>query len=154
MSAVVSLPAPVIRPMTEHDLSIVLANERAAYEFPWTLGIFRDCLRVGYHCRVLEAGRGVIGHGIMSVAAQECHLLNICVHPDFQQRGYGRELVAHLLELARARRAITALLEVRVSNDAAYRLYTRMGFGEVGMRRNYYPARHGREDAIILALDL
>jgi ribosomal-protein-alanine N-acetyltransferase len=140
--------------MTEVDLSMVLANERAAYEFPWTLGIFRDCLRVGYHCRVLEASRGVIGHGIMSVAAQECHLLNICVRPDFQRRGYGRDLVTHLLELARAKRAITALLEVRVSNAAAYRLYAGMGFDEVGVRHNYYPARHGREDAIILALDL
>jgi ribosomal-protein-alanine N-acetyltransferase len=154
VSAVVSLPEPTIRSMREADLSVVFANERTAYQFPWTLGIFRDCLRVGYQCYVLEGPYGVIGHGIMSVAAQECHLLNICVHPDHQRRGYGRALVRHLLDIARRKRAVMALLEVRVSNDAAYRLYTSMGFDEVGIRKNYYPARPGREDAIILACDL
>lgn len=154
MSAVVSLPQPSIRPMREADMSIALANEKAAYEFPWTLGIFRDCLRVGYQCHALELGGSVIGHGIMSIAAQECHLLNICVHPDYQRRGYGRALVLHLLDIARRKRAVMALLEVRVSNDAAYRLYTSLGFDEVGMRKNYYPAKRGREDAIILAFDL
>lgn len=154
MSAVVSLPEALIRPMREADLAVALANERAAYEFPWTHGIFRDCLRVGYHCFVRELAGRVIGHGIMSVAAQECHLLNICVHPDFQRQGHGRAMITHLLDIARRKRAVMALLEVRVSNDAAYRLYTSMGFDEVGVRRNYYPARHGREDAIILARDL
>lgn len=154
MSAVVSLPQPLIRPMHETDLAVALANERAAYEFPWTLGIFRDCLRVGYQCFVRELAGRVVGHGIMSVAAQECHLLNICVHPDYQRHGHGRAMVTHLLDIARRKRAVMALLEVRVSNDAAYRLYTSMGFDEVGVRRNYYPARRGREDAIILACDL
>ncbi len=154
MSAVVSLPEALIRPMREADLAVALANERAAYEFPWTHGIFRDCLRVGYQCFVREVAGRVISHGIMSVAAQECHLLNICVHPDFQRQGHGRAMIAHLLDIARRKRAVMALLEVRVSNDAAYRLYTSMGFHEVGVRRNYYPARRGREDAIILARDL
>lgn len=154
MSAVVSLPVPSLRPMGEADLEAVLVNELAAYEFPWTMGILRDCLRVGYVCYVCEADEGIVGHGVMSVAAGECHLLNVCVHPDHQRRGFGRLLVEFLLDLARTRGAHAALLEVRASNVAAYRLYTGMGFDEIGVRKNYYPAARGREDAILLARDL
>jgi ribosomal-protein-alanine N-acetyltransferase len=143
-----------LRAMRAADLPAVLEVEQSAYEFPWTLDIFRDCLRVGYDCYVLEGPDGLVGHGIMSVAAGECHLLNICVHPLYQRRGLGRALVEFLLARARAKGARTALLEVRVSNRVAYRLYTRLGFHEVGMRRGYYPARVGREDAILLAREL
>jgi ribosomal-protein-alanine N-acetyltransferase len=143
-----------LRAMRAADLPAVLEVEQSAYEFPWTFDIFRDCLRVGYDCYVLEGPDGLVGHGIMSVAAGECHLLNICVHPLYQRRGLGRALVEFLLARARAKGARTALLEVRVSNRVAYRLYTRLGFHEVGTRRGYYPARVGREDAILLAREL
>ena len=154
MSAVVAVPQPLLRPMTGHDLEAVLKVENAAYEFPWTLPIFRDCLRVGCHCYVYESAQGILGHGIMSVAVGECHILNICVHPDHQRRGLGEGMVLFLLDLARYRKARIALLEVRMSNTAGYRLYTKLGFDEVGLRKSYYPARSGREDAIILARDL
>lgn len=154
MSAVVAAPQPVLRSMTGHDLPAVLEIENASYEFPWTLPIFRDCLRVGCHCYVYEGPRGILGHGIMSVAAGECHLLNICIHPEHQRRGLGEGMVLFLLDFARQRKARVALLEVRVSNAAGYRLYTKLGFDEVGLRKSYYPARQGREDAIILARDL
>lgn len=143
-----------LRPMLEHDVTKVMETERLAYEFPWTEGIFRDCLRVGYVCRVMELSRRLVGHGIMSIAAGECHLLNICIHPQYQRRGLGRRLVMHLLELARHREVRMAMLEVRQSHQHAYRLYTSLGFDEVGLRRNYYPARAGREHAIILAREL
>ena len=154
MSAVAKFPQPQLRPMVEADLPHVLKVEQRCYEFPWTLGIFRDCLRVGYHGYVVESPSGLIGHGVMSIGAGECHLLNICVHPDWQRRGLGRQLVETLLEVARKKRVSTALLEVRVSNAAAYRLYVNLGFNEVGMRHHYYPGRAGREDAIILAREL
>lgn len=155
MSAVVRSDRPTLRAMTGHDLTAVMEVEKAAYEFPWTLPIFRDCLRVGCHCFVYEtAQRGVIGHGIMSVAIGECHILNICVHPDYQRQGLGRGMVEFLLDFARQKKARVALLEVRISNTAAYQLYTRLGFDEIGLRKSYYPARDGREDAIILARDL
>ena len=154
MSAVVAAPQPIVRPMTGHDLPAILEIENASYEFPWTLPIFRDCLRVGCHCYVYESSRGILGHGIMSVAAGECHLLNICIHPNYQRQGLGEGMVLFLLDFARQKKARVALLEVRMSNTAAYRLYTKLGFDEVGLRKNYYPARHGREDAIILARDL
>lgn len=154
MSAVVSMTQPRLRPMRESDLAAVLEVERVAYEFPWTRAIFRDCLRVGYTCFVYEGSQGLIGHGVMSLAAGECHLLNICIHPAYQRQGLGRALVATLIGLARRRKARVVLLEVRVSNRAAYQLYSHMGFDEIGIRANYYPAREGREDAIILARDL
>jgi ribosomal-protein-alanine N-acetyltransferase len=150
-------PAPdgfVFRPMQEQDVPQVMRVERAAYTHPWTEGVFRDCLRVGYYCRVLDSGARLAGHGIMSVAAGECHLLNICIHPLYQRRGFGRALVEHLLEIAVQREASVALLEVRTSNRAAYDLYVKLGFDEIGMRKGYYPARRGREDAIILAREI
>lgn len=154
MSAVVSLPAPSLRPMCADDLDAVFAVEQAAYEYPWTLAIFHDCLRVGYVCYICEDSQGIVGHGVMSVAVGECHLLNVCVHPDHQRRGLGRMMVEFLLDLARHRGAHVALLEVRPSNVAGYRLYTGLGFDEIGLRKNYYPAARGREDAVLLARDL
>jgi ribosomal-protein-alanine N-acetyltransferase len=153
-AALVSPDRPRLRPMRETDLNAVIEVERASYEFPWTRAIFRDCVRVGYYCFVYQAPTGLVGHGIMSVGAEECHLLNICVHPDYQRQGLGRELIHFLLLLARRKRVQVALLEVRISNVGAYKLYTQLGFDEIGIRKDYYPARHGREDAIILARDL
>jgi [ribosomal protein S18]-alanine N-acetyltransferase len=153
-AAVVSPDRPRLRPMREADLSAVMEVEKASYEFPWTRAIFRDCLRVGYYCFVYETPAGLIGHGLMSIGAGECHLLNICVHPDHQRRGLGRAMIDFLLMLAKRKGARIALLEVRVSNVGAYKLYTDMGFDEIGIRKDYYPAKNGREDAIILARDL
>jgi [ribosomal protein S18]-alanine N-acetyltransferase len=153
-AAVVASERPRLRPMRAADLNAVLEVERSSYEFPWTRAIFRDCLRVGYYCFVYETSAGLVGHGIVSIAAEECHLLNICVHPEYQRRGLGRALVNFLLMFARRKRTRVALLEVRVSNTGAYKLYTQLGFDEIGIRKDYYPARYGREDAIILARDL
>jgi ribosomal-protein-alanine N-acetyltransferase len=140
--------------MGEVDLPDVLSIERASYEFPWTEAIFLDCLRVGYHCLVYDGHRSLQGYGIMSMGAGECHLLNICIHPDHRAQGLGSNLINHLLEVARQTFARVALLEVRVSNTIAYELYCRMGFNEIGTRRGYYPARRGREDALLLAREL
>lgn len=150
MSAVLNAPAASLRPMQPGDLAQVLAIERAAYPYPWSERIFRDCLRVGYCCWVVELGDSVEAYGIMSAGGNESHVLNLCVNPDSQRRGLGRLLLGHLLEVAREHRADVTLLEVRPSNHAARRLYEDMGFAEVGVRRRYYPARFGREDALIL----
>lgn len=142
------------RPMTETDLSAIMNIELAAYPFPWTEGILRDCLRVGYNCWVYEADGAIQGYWVMSVAAGEAHILNLCVRPALQGRGLGRKLLTHIIALARRHGADTLLLEVRPSNQAALALYRNSGFNEVGMRRGYYPADQGREDALILALAL
>ena len=154
MSAVVKNELPLCRPMHEGDVRAVMDIERRAYQFHWTEGIFRDCLRVGYCCWVMEFSSVVAGYGVMSLVVGEAHLLNICVAPEWQRQGYGRLLLEHFMELARERGAGQMFLEVRLSNDPAIALYRGGGFNEVGMRKNYYPGEHGREDALILAKDL
>ena len=144
----------VIRPMAESDVPDVVAAERAAYQFPWSEGIFRDCLRVGYVCRVVSVDDRVVGYGVMSVGAGEAHILNLCVLEAYRCRGIGKSLLSYLLERAAAAGMSEAFLEVRPSNTAAIRLYQAMGFDQVGMRRGYYQAVGGREDAAVLKLVL
>jgi ribosomal-protein-alanine N-acetyltransferase len=153
MSAAVH-PRTEVRLMQAGDLKSVAAVERAAYQFPWSLGIFRDCLLAGYHCLVLDVGGSVTGYGIMSVAAGEAHLLNLCVHPHAQNLGYGRRLLAAMLEKAAESEAERVFLEVRPSNRIAQHLYRSVGFEQIGIRPAYYQAEYGREDAIVLAIAL
>lgn len=154
MSAVIKEAVLNFRPMVEEDISRVLAIEESAYEFPWSHLIFHDCLRVGYCSWVLERERFIIGYGVMSVGVGECHILNLCVEPKSQRSGYGQTILDYLLDLAIKHDAEVAFLEVRPSNGAAKQLYSRAGFNEVGLRRNYYPSLFGREDAVIMARSL
>jgi [ribosomal protein S18]-alanine N-acetyltransferase len=139
-----------IRPMHELDVPVIVAIERAAYQFPWSEGIFRDCLRVGYVCRVVDADGDMAGYGIMSVGAGEAHILNVCIRNEYRCRGFARRMLLYLLERARTVGMYEAFLEVRPSNTAAARLYHSMGFEQVGVRRGYYQATEGREDAAVL----
>ena len=150
------LPVPdvAIRPMTEADVAGVVALERASYQFPWSEGIFRDCLRVGYICRVVTSANGLIGYGVMSVGAGEAHILNLCIDAGLRCQGIGRRMLEYLLDRAVAAGMSEAFLEVRPSNTAAIRLYLSLGFDQVGMRRGYYQAVGGREDAAVLKLAL
>ncbi len=150
------LPVPEvqIRPMMEIDLGEVAVIEQKSYAFPWSENIFRDCLRVGYTCRALDLAGQVIGYGVMSLGAGEAHILNVCVREEFRSRGFGRRLLEHLLERATASGVAEAFLEVRPSNLSAIRLYQHLGFEQIGIRRGYYQATDGREDAIVLKRDL
>jgi ribosomal-protein-alanine N-acetyltransferase len=139
-----------VRPMNELDIPLVVAIERSAYQFPWSEGIFRDCVRVGYVCRVLDVGGEMGGYGIMSVGAGEAHILNVCIREEYRCRGFARKMLLYLLERARSAGMYEAFLEVRPSNTAAARLYHSMGFEQVGIRRGYYQATVGREDAAVL----
>jgi len=154
MSAVAA-PAPFsLRPMREEDIDAVMEVERRAYPFPWTRGIFRDCLHAGYPGRVMEQGGSLIGYGMLSLASDEAHILNICVDPSLQSRGHGRMLLRALVKLACERGARRVFLEVRPSNGAAVALYHSEGFNEIGRRPRYYPAQNGREDALVMAMEL
>jgi ribosomal-protein-alanine N-acetyltransferase len=139
-----------IRPMHELDIPVVVAIERVAYQFPWSEVIFRDCLRVGYVCRVVEIGADLAGYGIMSVGAGEAHVLNVCIRDEYRGRGLARKILLYLLDRARIAGMCEAYLEVRPSNTAAARLYHSLGFEQVGIRRGYYQATAGREDAAVL----
>ena len=153
-AAAVAIRDITFRPMREADLGDVLAIEREAYEFPWSRETFRDCIRVGYSCRVLEFEGRVNAYGMLQIAAGKARLLNLCVRRKLHRRGLGRRLLALLIDVARSHRSRAVFLEVRPSNAAARRLYDSMGFAEVGVSRGYYPARTGREDAMILSLAL
>ncbi len=148
-------PVVQLRAMHETDLPEVLAIEAASYAFPWSIGVFRDCLRAGYGCWVLETEDGrVFGYAVLSVAAGEAHLLNLCVDLEAQGQGHGRRLLRRMLDAARWHGAERFFLEVRPSNPGAIALYTSLGFEEIGRRPRYYPAERGREDAIVMGCDL
>jgi ribosomal-protein-alanine N-acetyltransferase len=153
MSAVLK-PGPRFEPMREEDLPVIVGVEEKIYEFPWTLVNFRDSLRSGYSCWLLREGSAPIGYAVLMLAAGEAHLLNLSIAPQAQGRGHGGRLLGSLIEVAREHGAKILFLEVRPSNGAGQQLYTSYGFTQVGVRRGYYPARHGREDALVLGLDL
>lgn len=145
---------PTLRTMREADVPQVYAIERCAYAFPWSANIFRDCLRVGYVCRVLMLEAALVGYGVMSMGAGEMHVLNLCMAETQRGRGFGRLMLEHLLERGAAAGMSDAFLEVRPSNAAALRLYRSLGFQQIGLRRGYYQAVNGREDACVLKLNL
>lgn len=144
------VPEVLIRDMTHEDVPAVIALELTAYTFPWSDGIFRDCLRVGYVCCVVELDDILIGYAVMSTGAGEAHVLNLCIAEAYRGKGIGGQLLAHLLEFARSLGVHEAFLEVRPTNTAAIRLYQSQGFAQIGMRRGYYQAVGGREDAVVL----
>lgn len=144
-----------LRPMDIATLSQVVDIERRAYAFPWTEGIFRDCLNVGYSAWIVASPADeVLAYAVMSMAVGEAHVLNLCVEPAYHQQGLGRFLLTHLQQLARSAGMDIMLLEVRKSNAAAIALYQGMGFHKLGVRKAYYPARDGSEDALLLGYNL
>jgi len=145
---------PVIRSMQHADLDTVVEIEGAAYQFPWGRQIFSDCLMAGYLSSVLDTGTQIVGYSILSTAAAEAHILNLCVEPDFQRSGLGRQLLDHLLDYTSAIGVERIFLEVRPSNEAAIQLYERAGFVQLGVRKSYYRAAEGREDALVWVLEM
>ncbi len=153
MSAV---PAPrlVFVPMAMEDVERVAREEAAIYAFPWTLGNFADSLAAGYSSWVAREAGQLAGYAVMMTAIDEAHLLNISILPALHRRGRGSALLDHLFAVARGHGATRMFLEVRPSNEAGRAFYARHGFARIGERRGYYPAGHGRENAIVMARDL
>ena len=137
--------------MSHDDLASVSDIERRSYEFPWSHGVFRDCLLAGYSCIVVERDELVVGYGILSVAAGEAHILNLCVDPGYRQLGYGDRVLDEILMRARRAEVKEIFLEVRPSNESAIALYHKKGFRQVAYRPAYYQAHDGREDAAVLS---
>ncbi len=141
-------------PMTLEDVPSVMLTEEEVYPFPWTDGIFRDCIRVGYQCWLAYEDGRLIGHAVASIAANESHLLNLSIAAADQGKGYGKQFVEFIMEIVRKKGADSILLEVRPSNPAAIHLYQSCGFNEIGCRKDYYPAEDGREHALLFAKQL
>ena len=144
----------VVRRMVHDDLADIADIERRSYDFPWSHGVFRDCLLAGYNCLVLVHDDRPVGYGILSVAAGEAHVLNLCIDPAHRARGYGEQLLDAMLRISRGAGVREIFLEVRPSNETAIRLYRKKGFHQIASRPSYYQATHGREDAAVLVRKL
>ena len=143
-----------LRPMQMADLDAVMAIEPTIYSHPWTRGNFSDSLNSGYSAWVLEANQKIIGYALLMMVLDEAHLLNISIANDQQKQGLGRYLLQHMLQIAKNHKAVNMFLEVRPSNISAIALYENIGFSEMAVRRGYYPAHNGREDAVLMGLAL
>lgn len=154
MSVVDRVSCARVRVLSELDLTEVMRIENAIYEFPWTEAIFRDCFKSGYTGLAIERDSHLLGYGMLSVAAGEAHILNVAIDLNARGQGLGKQLVKRLLDQARWHRVERVFLEVRRSNELARKLYFSLGFNEIGERKGYYPAKKGREDAIVMALEL
>lgn len=152
-SALDFLDQAMLRPMEPRDVSDVIVVERLAYSHPWNEKTMHDCLKAShYHGWVLEIANDIKGYFFLSVVAGEMHVLNLCIHPELQGQGWGRDILHRAFSLATSLYDVNmCFLEVRPSNKAALALYQSEGFNEIGSRKNYYPADQGREDALVMA---
>ena len=151
MSAVLK-PNYQLRPMQMDDLDAIMLIEPTVYTHPWTRGNFSDSLNSGYSAWVLEANQKIIGYALVMMVLDEAHLLNLSVAKSHQKQGLGRYLLEHMVQIAQNHKAANMFLEVRPSNISAIALYENLGFCEMAVRRNYYPAHDGREDAVLMGL--
>ena len=138
----------------EKDIDIVLDIERQSNPFPWTIKNFQDCIEKGYYSLVLKEAKQVIGFAILSVSTEESHLLNIGLTAAKRGQGLGRELLEKMIMAAEVMGSKKIFLEVRISNAIAIDLYKAAGFKEIGLRKNYYRLKEGREDAILMSKSL
>lgn len=143
-----------VRSMTYDDLPNVSDIERRSYDYPWSHGVFRDCMLAGYVCLSIDRGGQPVGYGILSIAAGEAHVLNLCIDPDYRGLGYGEHLLDEVLDRARLAEVAAVFLEVRPSNASALSLYRKKGFRKIAKRPAYYQSKDGREDADVLSLAL
>lgn len=143
-----------VRKLHEDDLGQVVAMENSTQVVPWTSKIFHDCYYAGYPGWVVEYQQKLISFTIIAIHGEECHLLNLCVHPDFQRQGIGSHMLLHAQDSAKKFGAMMIYLEVRESNAKAIALYKKSGFTQINIRKGYYPALEGREDALVFAKDL
>ncbi len=153
MSAVFA-PQVDMLPMNLHDIDEVLRIEYGAYAFPWSRGNFIDSISAGYSSWVCRVGGELVGYAIVMLAVDDAHLLNLGVAVKRRGLGYGARLLRQAMQVARQGGASTLLLEVRPSNEKALILYRHFGFQQIAVRRAYYPAEHGREDALVLTHSL
>lgn len=143
-----------LRRILLEDLPRVMQVEQASYTHPWSEGVMRGCMRMGYDMWLGEVDQIIRSHAVIQMMVDEAHLLNLCVHPALHRRGYGEQMLKHVIERSEALGAHRIILEVRQSNKAAIKLYYASGFERIGVRKGYYPGEEGREDAWVLALEI
>lgn len=142
------------RPMTLDDIDTILRIEQQGYDFPWSKNLFEQAVKSTKYCAVAQSEDRIVGYGILSYVVGEAELLNICIDPKEQSKGFAKQLLQHLVAHAAHKDNHEMYLEVRVTNTAAIHIYEQAGFNEIGRRKNYYPTKAGKEDAILMALPL
>lgn len=143
-------PAVEFLPMQIGDLDEVLVIEYQGFDFPWARGNFVDSISSGYSCWVCRVGGELAGYFVLMLAVDDAHLLTISVAARRQGLGFGARLLRHAMNVGLAGGASALLIEVRPSNEKALTLYRHFGFQQIGVRRAYYPATEGREDALVM----
>ena len=136
----------------ENDLSAIGLIENEVHAYPWTHGNFLDSLKSNHTCLMMKLNEEIIGYTVMMFVLDECHLLNISIKKSVQKKGYGSHLLNEVIRQANLAHAKTIYLEVRASNQAAIHLYDKHGFNEMSIRKDYYRAKEGREDAVLMGL--
>jgi len=154
MNAQLKQPNISFREMQLDDLDVIIRIEKVNFPFPWTVGNFKDSMTSGHYCVVLEMDNTIIGYAILMMVLDEVHLLNISVAPSCKGKGWGRYLLNHMMQTGQDKGGLNMFLEVRTSNTSAITLYESIGFNEMGLRPGYYPAQHGREDALLMGVAL
>lgn len=144
----------MISSLTPDDLPAAYAIEQRSHAFPWTEKTLASNQGERYFNLRLDVDGQMAAFAVTQVVLDEATLFNIAVDPAWQRKGLGRQLLEHLIRELEAKDVFTLWLEVRASNAAAIALYESLGFNEATIRRNYYPTKEGREDAIIMALPL
>lgn len=139
-----------LREMLHSDLDAVLDIESAVHAYPWTRGNFSDALDGDCTCMVYTFEDGLFGYAVLLPVLDEVQLLDIGIAAQYQRKGLGRLLLGELMAWARSQNIHRMLLEVRPTNVAALALYRSAGFNQIGLRRDYYAAPQGREDAIVM----
>jgi [ribosomal protein S18]-alanine N-acetyltransferase len=147
-------PAPQLRDMSWDDIDAVLNIEQQVHSHPWTRGMFNDSLAHGYICKIYALENEIVGYAVLMPALDEVHLLDIGIAQAYQRKGLGGNLLNIIKELSIYHKFLRVILEVRRSNLAANALYRKAGFQDIGVRRDYYPAENGREDALVMEYKL
>ncbi|MDF1892503.1 ribosomal protein S18-alanine N-acetyltransferase [Rahnella contaminans] len=140
--------------LTPADLPRALEIEQASHAFPWTEKTLASNQGERYLNLKIMRNDVMAGFAITQIVLDEATLFNIAIDPAFQRQGLGRALLEDVIQQIEKKDVFTLWLEVRASNARAIALYESLGFNEVSIRRNYYPAAQGREDAIMMALPL
>jgi ribosomal-protein-alanine N-acetyltransferase len=137
--------------LNETPLETIMDIEEACHSFPWSAKTMQSCLGGRYYNAGLLLSNELVGFYIAEQVGPDHTLMDICVAPEYQGQGYAKQLMLHLLEQAQERQAENCFLEVRESNLSAIAVYQKFDFSEVGLRKNYYPAKEGKEHAVLMA---
>ncbi len=139
-----------IRAWAVDDLSALALLADRSTPHAWSVDVLRDCFKATYQGWVLEDKNKIIGFIVIFLLGEECELLNICIDPEYRRQGLGQRLMDHVIEYSQSKNLSRIYLEVRDGNQHAIDLYHACGFGEVGVRKDYYPCSNGREDARLM----